>query len=886
MLLIATLAILTVAAHAADEFVADELLVAFQPGTRGAQADGILNGLRATRIKAWPEVGAEHWHLPPGLGVPQAIQALSANPNVLYAEPNYTLHATDVPNDPRLPEMWGLHNIAQSGGTADADIDAVEAWSVRTDANSVVVGVSDSGIDYYHPDLAANIWLNSGEMGTDVQGRDKATNGIDDDGNGYPDDWHGWNFVNNTNDPFDDYYHGTHVAGIIGAVGNNDIGVAGVAWSVKLMPLKHLNSSGIGAISTATDAILYAAKFVDPLGRKIVQITSHSYVSASKSKTLENAIKTCGALVVAAAGNNGSNTMLYPAAYAQPNVISVAATDATDALASFSNFGSWVQLAAPGVSILSTTPNNGYAFKDGTSMATPHVSGVAALVLAQNPVFSIADLKAQILNNVDVLPGLSGKVTTSGRLNVRKALGAPELLPDTTAPAFVTDLAAAPASATSVTLTWTAPGDDGNVGTAFFYDIRYSRTPINTDADFSSASRVGGEPAPQAASAAETLTLENLSDNTTWYFALKTVDEFGNSSLLSNLASVTTPLGDWRYLRLDWGQNVGNYVSLGITTQGGWSVAYDDAVAGVLKCAFHPAGVGYYYIETVGSGGVGASLAYSPSEAEVSISHVYGNKLYFANRSAGVWISTQLESKDVYAGDTSLAYDSSGSPCISYCKTGRNLGLWYARRSGSSWTTQQVQKNARAYHNQMAIDPAGRPIIVFSDDTNGDGSLDALKLARFDGAAWSISLVDTVASTFVTVACDLVTGNPAVACKSGADQLRFFRWTGAAWSAPEIVDTAAPITGCSLAFAPDGRAFLAYGVTEMRLAIRDPNSGAWTVQVMDGSTMGSLRNSVKGRSLMTPGNVAYQGPADPGYQVGPDPAGSTTVRLAFRQTPY
>jgi hypothetical protein len=212
--------------------------------------------------------------------------------------------------------------------------------------------------------------------------------------------------------------------------------------------------------------------------------------------------------------------------------------------------------------------------------------------------------------------------------------------------------------------------------------------------------------------------------------------------------------------------------------------------------------------------------------------------------------------------------------------------LWFASRNGSVWSTQQVQKNARAYHNQMAMDPAGRPIIAYSDDLNGDGSLDALKVAWFNGATWNISVVDTVASTFMTVAFDLVTGYPAVACKSGANQLRYFRWTGSAWSAPEVVDTGASITGCSLAFGPDGRAFLVYGVTDMRLAIRDPNSGAWAVEVMDESTPGGLRNSIRGRPLMTPGGVAYRGPRDPGYQVGPDPENSKTVRLAFRQTQY
>jgi subtilisin family serine protease len=872
--------------NAVEEFVEDELLVGFKPGTAGAQVAAVRNGFGAAKIKGWSEISAEHWHLPRGLGVARAIQALSANPNVVYAEPNYISHASEIPDDPMRDSQWPLHNIGQAdfgqiGGTPDADLDALEAWGVSHNGTSVVVGIIDSGIDYLHPDLAPNIWLNPGESGTDSQGRRKETNGIDDDGNGYIDDVHGWDFVNNDNDPMDDNSHGTHVAGTVGAVGNNGVGICGLAWSVKLMPLKILNKDAYGPLDAGVSALLYATKFVEANGGRKVRITSNSYTSVTtKSKTVENAIKACNALFVAAAGNNGSNIPQYPAAYAQPNVISVAATDKTDSLASFSNYGPSVNLAAPGVDILSTTPNNHYSYKSGTSMSAPHVSGVAAMILDQNPSWSISDLRTQILNSVDVLPALAGKVSTSGRLNARKAVGAPEFAPDTTAPAAVIDLAASLAAPTSVTLTWTAPADDS---INYQYEIRYSSSPITTDAEFQGAVRFDGEPNPATGGSTETFTIENLHDQSTFYFALKTIDLFGNVSPLSNMASVTTTVADWFYIRLDWGQHIGNSVSLDVTPAGYWAVAYDDPDAGILKCAYlSPSGQGYR-IDSVGSGGSNPSVAYSPA-AEISISHRFGAKLYFVNKLDTNWISTVADSKDVGVGDTSLVFGSSGTPWISYYKAGRNPGLGIARRTGTSWTTQLIDSGAKAIYNQITVDSSGNPTVAYSHDANNDGVVDTLKFAHFDGSTWSKSTIDTGGS-YVTVAYSPIDGQPALAhWNAMTGQLRFVRWDGASWNA-EVVLTAPSVTGCSLAFGPDGIGYIAFGTDEMLLAKRDL-SGVWTMLSVDPSTPGGLRNSLHGRPGGRPTAVAFRGPNDRGYQVGPDPASSVTVRLAIRQTPY
>ncbi len=237
-----------------DEFVPGEILVGFRPGLGAGIADAVRQRLAATKIKEFAQIGVQHWRLPPGLTVDQAVTALLANPNVEYAEPNYIVHTLqqNFPNDPKFGDLWGLHNIGQTGGTADADIDAPEAWDIQTGSATIVVGVIDTGIDYNHEDLAANIWINPGEI---------AGNGIDDDNNGYIDGVRGWDFANDDNDPMDDHNHGSHTSGTIGAVGNNGVGVVGVNWTVSLMPLKFLNRQGRGTTADAIDAILYAASF-------------------------------------------------------------------------------------------------------------------------------------------------------------------------------------------------------------------------------------------------------------------------------------------------------------------------------------------------------------------------------------------------------------------------------------------------------------------------------------------------------------------------------------------------------------------------------------------------------------------------------------------------
>jgi len=398
--------------------IPDEILVRFKPARAQAAIDD-LQARRKIRVVRSKELARIGWHrikVAPGRPLKDAVEACRTSPDVLFAEPNYRVHALQgrrLPNDPRVGELWGMDNTGQTGGTADADIDAPEAWDMLA-TSTVVVAVIDTGVDASHPDLAANIWTNAGEV---------AGNGVDDDGNGFVDDVHGWDFAYGDNDPADGDGHGTHCAGTIGAVGNNGVGVAGVCWSVKIMPVKFLDDEGSGSISDAIEAIAYATR----MGARVL---SNSWGTNSYSQALGDAIDAAdrqGALFVAAAGNDyGSDNDTaphYPSNFDNPNVIAVAATTHDDGLAAFSNVGATnVDLGAPGQSILSTVPNGGYGSKSGTSMATPHVAGACALVWAAGGAIPHTEVKAAILQGVDVRPSLQGRCVTGGRLNLKNAM--------------------------------------------------------------------------------------------------------------------------------------------------------------------------------------------------------------------------------------------------------------------------------------------------------------------------------------------------------------------------------------------------------------------------------------------------------------------------------
>ena len=351
----------------------------------------------------------------PGVS-PAAMQAWAAGiDGVAGIEPDVAIRPTAVPNDPSFREQWGLRNTGQSGG---ADIAAVSAWDVTTGSRSVVVAVIDSGFDYTHPDLAANVWRNPGEVPGD---------GIDNDGNGFVDDVHGWDFANDDADPMDDDGHGTHVAGTIGAVGDNGVGVTGVAWQVSIMGLKFLDADGSGYTSDAIAAISYATRMRREFGVNVVA-TNNSWGGGDRSLALRAAIAEGGAagiLFVTAAGNDGGNgdrRANYPANEDLDAVITVTATNRSNKLPSFATFRPvHVDLAAPGVAIRSTIPGGGYATYSGTSMAAPHVTGTIALVAAANPAASAAAIRAAILSTTRPLAALAGKTVTGGLLDAAAA---------------------------------------------------------------------------------------------------------------------------------------------------------------------------------------------------------------------------------------------------------------------------------------------------------------------------------------------------------------------------------------------------------------------------------------------------------------------------------
>jgi subtilisin family serine protease len=406
----------TFAQYNSEVFVDGELLVKYRNGTDSKSASSMNAQMGVTVLEEFPDLGWQRVKLPDGFSVKQAVSSYKSSAEVEYAQPNFYYHLLTTTNDTRFSELYAMQKIS-----------APAAWDLSTGSAAMVVANIDSGIAYGHEDIGANIWRNLGET---------PNNGIDDDDNGFIDDYYGYDFFYNDSDPTDDAGgHGTHTSGTIGAVGNNSLGVVGVNWNVRLMAIKIFSPNG----SDSTSAMLVNAyNYILMMKNRGVNIrvTNNSYGGCGEAcgydqatKDAIDALGNAGVLQVFAAGNNGRDveiTPLYPASYTSPSVLSVAASDQNDNPTGFSNYGATsVDIAAPGSGILSTYTSNSYATLTGTSMATPHVTGAAALLASYNPNLSVASLKATLMNSVDTLPQWNGVVKTGGRLNVAKALQNP-----------------------------------------------------------------------------------------------------------------------------------------------------------------------------------------------------------------------------------------------------------------------------------------------------------------------------------------------------------------------------------------------------------------------------------------------------------------------------
>lgn len=479
-----------------------ELLVKFKSGVISAASLRTHQAINARVLNR--SLNLEHIELPEDISVRDAVMRYMNDPDVEYAEPNYIRKVRVTPNDTYFSQQWGLQKIS-----------APQAWDINT-GSTVAVAVIDTGIYFNHPDLSANIWTNAGES--------NCSDGIDNDLNGYIDDCRGWNFVANNNSPMDDEGHGTHVGGIIGAAGNNGIGVSGVAWNLKLMPLKILDHEGSGTIADEIRAITYAVA----KGAKVINASfSGSDFSNAEYDAIASA-NTAGVLVAAAAGNGGADSIgdnndfapEYPASYNLPNIISVAATDQNDLLAYFSNYGfNSVDIAAPGFAIYSTYPPAGYVNSSGTSMATPFVSGLAGLLQGYYTSFTHSQIRSTIFTYADSLPSLSGKVQTGARVNAYRALSSL---------ATPSGLNASAISGSQISLAWTdnATGEDG-------YKVERKKGSGSYSQIATAASQL------QSSSTPKSYTDASLTDGTNYTYRVSAYNTIGNSSY-SNEVSATT----------------------------------------------------------------------------------------------------------------------------------------------------------------------------------------------------------------------------------------------------------------------------------------------------------------------------------------------------------
>ena len=455
--------------------------------------------------------------LPEGSDTAEVLSRLRLDPGVSAADVNevYTLQEEEdsPPND--LDErQWSLNNQGQTGGTVGADIGAVRAWQ-RVTGDGPIVAILDTGIDLDHPDLVNNLWTNPGEI---------PDNGVDDDGNGVVDDVHGYNALDQNGTPEDGHGHGTHVAGVIGAEGNNGEGVVGVNWQAQLMPIKIFSDQG----RTTVESIARGVHYAEEMG---AAITNNSW-GGGYNEVLEKLFEEDSMLHVAAAGNQGRDVDLspqFPAGFSGEHIVAVAATDHNDEPAGFTNRGRFrVDVAAPGVEIYSTLNDGEYGTKSGTSMATPHVAGAAALIAAAHPDASPAELRHRLVHNSQTKEDLGRISNSGGRIDVGRSLE-----DDDQAPAIPNDLKIDNLRGEYFDIRWTVPGDDGWCGDpASAFELKVSRDPIRNLSDFEGLPNRTN--LPNQLGIGEIYQLEQFrpatAEDLTLHVGLRSIDNVGNKS--------------------------------------------------------------------------------------------------------------------------------------------------------------------------------------------------------------------------------------------------------------------------------------------------------------------------------------------------------------------
>jgi subtilisin family serine protease len=765
------------------EHVDGRVLVRFRDATpaRARPAYATVDGRRVRSFQNIPGLELLSTSLP----VREAARRLQADPSVLFVEPDCTLTLDAVPDDALFGQLWGLVNTGQNGGTPGADIGAAEAWDVRTDASAITVAVIDSGMQRNHPDLSLNAWTNSDEV---------AGNGTDDDGNGYVDDRIGWDWANGDADPADDNGHGTHVAGTIGARGDNGVGVVGVAWRVRLMALKAMGADGSGSTSAVISAVDYAVA-------NGAHIINASFGSTSFSRSLYDAFEAAGeqgVLTVAAAGNDAVNTdelPHYPASFGLATIVSVGATNRSDDLADFSNYGIHsVDVAAPGAVILSTLPGSQYGFYSGTSMATPHVAGVAALLAAEHPSWSPVQLRERIVGTSRAVAALDGKAWAAGVVDAGAALGGgPTVLPPgpptptpvDLSPASVADPAPeplappTPPSLPTPEVIEDSPADLAeprlrfdSAGAPFVaYIRRFDGARIATrlgnnwvdrgvtsayDEMFNLDLAIGPDDVPK-------LAIQRL-----W----TSLDVYSDPGIIAAAAPSSGPLVE--RVSAACPQAASCYWDRDPTTDvdaaGAQHVAFmrgevwDQDMVKASSGGAVP-GDGLYYATDAGGDWdvvrVIADIDGGPPELAVEAdgtAHLVvpvrdgsASGLYYVTNDGGSWTSLQL-THDVHDATAGIAVDALGGVHVVRSRLG--IGVWYQQRSAAGvWSTPVQIVDAATYRASLALDGAGKAHVAVAV-MDGFNFVDGVRYLTNESGTWTSKTVGGTLAAYPSIDID------------------------------------------------------------------------------------------------------------------------------------